>query len=346
MLNFTTFFDRNYLSRGLVLIDSLKAHCEDFTIYILCLDKFTLDYFQNNSNDYQEVKCLNIEEIENFDEDLFNCKSKRSLIEYYFTLSPCLPLYILKRYKIPHICSLDADIKFYSSPFPLFNYLKNHSIVITPHKFSKEIKDLECWGKYNVSFQIFKNDSIGIKCLEKWRLQCIDWCKDELDEENNRFADQKYLDDWNSLYEKNIKVLDDSVSGLAPWNLNNYKITRFKNKFYSNGEKLIFYHFHHNKFLTKNWASNGFEIFKVNYNKPLLKLYKNYWLDVTQKTISTNEEKVIRNIVRDNIVVQLLKENQVFFKIFNKIVFFINFKKMNRIIRKIILLIYARVNRN
>ena len=47
---FTTFFDKNYLSRGLVLIESLQSHTSFFTIYVLCLDEFTLDFFKQNKN--------------------------------------------------------------------------------------------------------------------------------------------------------------------------------------------------------------------------------------------------------------------------------------------------------
>ena len=102
-----------------------------------------------------------------------------------------MPLYVLKKYDLTHICSLDADILFLDTPKSLFDYLNDYSIIITPHKFSEEITGLVEYGIYNVSFQIFKNDETGRKCLQHWRTQCIDWCRDEFDEINNRFADQK-----------------------------------------------------------------------------------------------------------------------------------------------------------
>ena len=45
MFHFTTLFDKNYLSRGLVLYDSLKKNCDSFVLYVLCLDGFTKKYF-------------------------------------------------------------------------------------------------------------------------------------------------------------------------------------------------------------------------------------------------------------------------------------------------------------
>lgn len=343
MQNFTTFFDKNYLTRGLVLIESLQQHSESFAIYVLCLDDFTANFFRQNNKQYPQVIVVLLSDIEKSDEALFAIKTERRLIEYYFTLSPCLPLYLLKKYNLPHICSLDADIQFYSSPQPLFDYLNEYSIVITPHKFSKEISDLVKWGVNNVSFQIFKNDTVGVDCLELWRKQCLEWCKDELDIENNRFADQKYLDNWNILYPNKVKQLYDNVSGLAPWNLNNYEINIKENSFFSNGEKLIFYHFHHNKFFSKYWASNGFATYKVKHNPSITKIYKDYWAKVNKKSevIQIGKENFIRQDFDKNIERTLINEGSVFLKLSNNTIIPIN---TSNLIIKIALLLYAKIN--
>jgi hypothetical protein len=343
MIYFTTYFDKNYLARGLVLIDSLQKHSESFAIYVLCLDDFTANFFNQNNKKYPQVIVVSLSDIEKSDEKLFSIKTQRSLIEYYFTLSPCLPLYLLKKYNLPHICSLDADIQFYSSPQPLFDYLNEHSIVITPHKFSKEISDLVKWGVNNVSFQIFNNDTVGVDCLELWRKQCLEWCKDELDEENNRFADQKYLDNWNILYPNKVKQLYDNVSGLAPWNLNNYVINIERNSFFSNGEKLIFYHFHHHKFFSKYWASNGFASYKVKHSPSITQIYKDYWAKVIKKSevFQIGKENFIRQDFDKNLGRTLINEGSVFLRLSNNTIIPIN---TSNLIIKIALLLYAKIN--
>jgi hypothetical protein len=343
ILYFTTYFDKNYLSRGLVLIESLQQQTPEFELYVLCLDDFTTQYFIENKTQYPQIILLSLSEIEKEDEELFACKGNRSMIEYYFTLSPCLPLFLLKKYALPHICSLDADIKFYASPDRLFD-LSKHSIVITPHKFSQEIKYKEKSGKNNVSFQIFKNDSIGISCLELWRELCIDWCKDELDLENDRFADQKYLDNWEQKYAPNIKILNDNVSGLASWNLNNFVITEKDSFFNSNDERIIFYHFHHNKLLNKRWATNGFHKNQVKNQKGITEIYKDYWNNINKfnRLLKIKQEIYLRTTgASKKLPLVLLEENSVFLRLSKGIIVPLNFSKIPFKIRNLIRKMYA-----
>jgi hypothetical protein len=346
MIYFTTYFDKNYLSRGLVLIDSLQKNLNLFSIYVLCLDEFTYSFFIENNKQYPEVKIILLSDIEENYPELLSVKNERRLIEYYFTLSPFLPLYLLEKFNIPHICSLDADIQFYSSPQPLFDYLNEYSIIITPHKFSKEVIDLEIWGINNVSFQIFMNDSVGLQCLNLWRKQCLEWCKDELDLENNRFADQKYLDNWDLLFPDRVKQLYDNISGIAPWNLNNYDLSIKDNKFLSNGDKLIFYHFHHYKFFSNSWASNGFAAYNVKPSAIICKIYADYWKKVSVKSeeIKMVKQDFIRHEFNiDSIEKYLVSEKSVFFKFKENKLILIN---TSNLIVKIMLLLYAKVNKS
>jgi hypothetical protein len=343
MLYFTTYFDKNYLSRGLALYGSLKEHSSHFRLFVLCLDNFILEYFKNRADEYPEIKTLSLSDLEAFDKELKGCKTKRSLIEYYFTLSPCLPRYLLKKYALPHICSLDADILFLHSPEKLFNYLADYSIVITPHKFSEELKKLAMYGYYNVSFQIFKNDEIGQKCLARWREQCLEWCGDHPDEMNNRFADQKYLDEWPERYEGAVKVLDDNVSGIAPWNLNNYSIKKKNRLFYSNDERIIFYHFHQFKFISAAWASHGFNQYQVKYNNQIGKLYLKYWNKVNKynKRLFFIKDHSVRNNQVHVIWERLQIENLVYFKVMGCLIFNIRIQKLPGILKRLMGKLYA-----
>lgn len=296
MFYFTTFFDKNYLSRALVLYDSLKRHCVKFEFYALCLDEYCLNYFSINTEKYPEVISISLDEIEKKDFELKESKKNRSIIEYYFTLSPCLPLYVLNKYKLAHICSLDADIMFFSSPEPAFSYLENYSILITPHNFPQELKEYEKFGIYNVSFQIFKNDENGRICLESWRKQCIDWCYDKL--EDGKFADQKYLDDW----EKNfigVSPITDIGCGVAPWNVYSYKIRKVKKDVYVNGTKLIYYHFQGLSFIGDHLVKHGLNYYIKGQKSKQIRdfIYKPYIRNIINYTEKSNFENKRNKIV-------------------------------------------------
>lgn len=328
MLYLTTLFDKNYLSRAIVLYESLMQQQVEFMLYALCLDDFSYQHFTDSK--YTNIVPLHINELESADKELAQAKLNRHKVEYFFTISPCLPLYLLNKYNIPHICSLDADILFFSNPEYLFNYLQSYSIVITPHKFSQQILDLEEYGKYNVSFQIFKNDTWGKMCLEKWRVQCLEWCHDYLDEQRQRYGDQKYLDSWLADYPGKVKVLSDSVSGLAAWNVNNFSITKKNGIYYSNGEKIVFYHYHAFKLLGRRWATNGFKIFKVKSQKLLLEIYLLYWnkLNVKNHLLNFTTDKSARQNLEESTLRKIVTYEGVFYYLSDSKILLVNLNFM------------------
>jgi hypothetical protein len=343
MIYFTTYFDKNYLGRGLVLFDSLREHSGNFKLFILALDEFTANYFQQREDKFPEVVIITLGQLEAWDPSLPIARNNRSLIEYYFTLSPCLPLFLLKKYELAHICSLDADILFLNDPKRLLDCFPEYSIIITPHKFSPQLKYLDKFGIYNVSFQVFKNDQTGLECLEKWRSQCIHWCYDEYDEKHGRFADQKYLDEWMDLYPGKVKALYDDVSGLAPWNLNNYKIEKKNSHFYSNGQRIIFYHFHHFKLFGGHWASNIFNFYDVKWQAGIKQLYVYYWNKLHQKKneLLLLSEQSNRFNYSDKFLVNLFQEPSAYFRLSSKKAILVKLNWVPSFIKNLIVKLYA-----
>ena len=270
---FCTLFDKNYLPQGLSLYYSLKKFADkNFCLYILCLDQLTHDYLQKL--EHKNVELIKLSSVESVYPDLLSSKNNRSLIEYYFTLSPFLPLYILEYFEEPIVASLDADLLFLSSPETLFLELGKKSIYIVPHRFRSNQSHLKKSGIYNVQCQIFKNDSTGLTCLRTWSRQCLDWCFDKY--ENGKFADQKYLDNWPITYRDQIVVSSNIGVGVAPWNVEGEQISYVKNHFYINSKPIIFYHFHGLKVLNRFLIKLGLRTYGTKPNKDLLKLYKDY----------------------------------------------------------------------
>ena len=273
MRSFCTYFDSAYLSRGLALHESLTAHTSTFVLYVLCLDDEVYDYLEKCACD--SLIPIALSDVERWEEGLSTARRNRSTIEYYFTLSPILPRYLIVNFNLTEITYLDADLYFYSSPERLFDEMGSSSIQIIPHRFSPNNQSRERFGIYNVQYLTFRNDDAGLHCLDRWSEQCLDWCYDRL--EGDRYADQKYLDEWPALY-PGLCVSNNIGAGLAPWNQSQYAIKKVAGSEWSvDGSPVIFYHFHNYVRLSKCVFSSGVGAYQFGPNKMVIKeLYSEY----------------------------------------------------------------------
>ena len=239
MFNFCTLFDRNYLYKGLALYNSLLKIYENFKLWILCFDDITYSLLEGMN--LKNIELISLKQFE--DKELLRIKDTRTAVEYCWTCTPSLPLYILKNNpSLDMITYLDADLFFYSDPKPIYVEFGDNSILMVEHRYAPGSRKYEkTSGKYNVQFLIFRNDRNAIECLEWWRERCIEWCYFKY--ENGKLGDQKYLDDWIERF-KGIHVLRHKGRGTAPWNIQRYSIRRVNDKVLIDEQELIFYHFH------------------------------------------------------------------------------------------------------
>jgi len=238
--NFCTLFDRNYLYKGLALYNSLKKHCRNFKLFILCMDNITYNLLMKMN--LNNIELISLKEFE--DPDLSRIKNTRTPGEYCWTCTASLILFLLRKYQdLEMMTYLDADLFFYNNPQPIFNEFGYNSIFIIEHNFSKEYQKLlmPLHGKYNVQFIIFKNDKYSLEALKWWRQKTIDWCYNKL--QDGKFGDQLYLNDWPDRF-KGVYVLQNKKLCLAPWNATKYHIFLKNNEIYVEDSKLIIYHFH------------------------------------------------------------------------------------------------------
>ncbi len=266
---FCTLFDSNYLIKGLTMIQSLAEFCEDFEIYVLCLDCKTKNILEKINNSH--IKCIELFEVEN--NDLLKAKKDRTKTEYCWTLASNFTWYVMDNFKdINLITYLDADLLFYSSFEPIFKEIKNSSIAIIEHRFAQPYKNLEVNGKFCVEWNSFRRDEEGLRCLNRWRKQCLEWCFYKL--EDGKMGDQKYLDEWPDLY-TSCHIIENVGAGIAPWNYSQYEIKNKKDKITINGENLIFYHFHQFEILNNREFFRLGKIYTSNQNEPEL-IYQIY----------------------------------------------------------------------
>ena len=240
MYCFCTYFDKNYLLRGLALYRSLERCCPSFRLWILCMDTESYDVLSRMN--LPSAALISLADFERGDDQLLAAKGNRSLVEYYFTCTPSLTLYVLSTSPgTENITYLDADMFFFSDPAPVFDELGDGSIALIGHRLPPFLRHLEATGIYNVGWITFRRDENGLAALRWWRERCIEWCYDRVEE--TRCADQKYLDDWPERF-KNVVVLDHKGANLAPWNVANYTLLSGDGSVTVDGERLVFYHFH------------------------------------------------------------------------------------------------------
>ncbi|WDE95957.1 hypothetical protein PQO03_09550 [Lentisphaera profundi] len=218
----------------------------------------------------RHVKLVRLEELEIFDPQLKKCESSRSRVEYFFTMSPCLPLYVLATGEnIGSITYLDADLYFFDSFEKVFEEIGDANIAIIPHNYTEGMlkKGAVKNGVYNVGWITWKYNDEGLKCLNEWREKCIEWCYDK--HEDDRFADQKYLDTWPSTFD-GVKIITHPGANLAPWNAGNYHLEIVSEAVVVDTQALLFYHFHGLKQLNMREFDCHLSTYFVGTNKNVL----------------------------------------------------------------------------
>lgn len=238
--HFCTYFDSDYTAMGLALYQSLRKHCAAFELWVLCLDAGCHAMLTRLA--LPGIHPILLEDFERGDAALLVAKANRTSVEYYFTCTPSLPLYLLRLHpEISQITYLDSDLYFYDNPDLVFAAIGQKSIAIIPHRFSPDIADMEENGIYNVGWLSFRRDATALACLEWWRARCLEWC--HLRQEPGRYADQKYLDAWPARY-PDVAVLQLKGANLAMWNVSRHHLRLRDGRILVDDEPLVFFHFH------------------------------------------------------------------------------------------------------
>lgn len=242
MRHYCTYFDRGFLPQGLALWRSLKRHDAGAVLWVLALDEPAATVLRNQAA--PDLRVVALPDFERDDPALAVAKANRSKVEYYFTLSPCWPLWLLQRQpEIEAVTYLDADLFFFASPQAWFDEIEasGASVGLTAHRYPPALRILEKWGRYNVGIQYFRRDAPGLAVLADWRERCLAWCHDRL--EPGRFADQKYLDAWPERFGRAVHVVSHPGINAAPWNWSGGEWSTADDGLRVDGRPLVAFHF-------------------------------------------------------------------------------------------------------
>lgn len=251
-IHIITIFDKNHLGRAVCLRESLRRYTPTSNVRFLCLDQISYDTARQINLDNTIV--MKPEDLN--DKELLAVRNNRTNPEFASTAKPAFLRYMLSSgivAKEDLLIFIDPDFLFYNPLEPLFEKVyKSGSITITPHRFPKH-RENEKYAKgfYNAGIVFFKNDESAKKCLDEWRIQCLEWCY--LRFEDGKIGDQGYLTDWPKKYQAVYELWDKEVN-LSNWNIENYKISKRGENFLVDDKPLICYHFHGLKIYFNNFG--------------------------------------------------------------------------------------------
>ena len=278
---YCTLFDSYYLSRGLIMIESLRKYSDDFHIYVFAFDDLSCNILRDMNP--ENVTVISLKEFET--QELLVVKKSRTKAEYCWTCTPWTIKHVFEKYKVQECAYIDADLVFYDNPAILLNEMKQDaSTLITEHRYSKleKIYEEKRAGRFCVQFVSFNNSSESKKILNNWANQCIEWCYNRY--EGGKFGDQKYLDEWPEKY-NNVHILENEGGGVAPWNVKKYKFLKKDNNIMILKKQskelfeLVFFHFQSLKLKNNNTADLGWHYI----NKKLRKIiYSDYINDLKE----------------------------------------------------------------
>jgi hypothetical protein len=260
---FCTLFDSGYLIKGVAMLQSLRRHCPEAVVFVLCMDEQAQRILQ--ALPLGHVRCIPLADIET--PELLAAKADRGIGEYCWTLEACLPWYVLRQFaEVDAVHYVDADLFFFSSLQPLFDEIGDAPIAIIEHRFTDRLKVQEVNGRFCVEWVTFRREAEGLACLDRWRGQCIEWCYYRL--EDGKMADQKYLDEWPQRY-PGCHIIQLAAAGVAPWNFPRYRFGQAADGTPTvDGQPLVFYHFHQFQLLANGSIDRLSEAYTQDAREP------------------------------------------------------------------------------
>jgi len=207
---------------------------------VLALDEETFQFLTEKK--LVNLEIVTLDSID--DEDLKALKGIRPWNQLCWTSAACLLRYVNSKIHEGEIAGyIDADCLFFYDVLKTLQPLHSgSSIAIHEHRYSQDrAKWLNLSGRFNVGLVAGVKGTEFDQCIGRWRMQVLDNC--EVDLVAGKCGDQTYLNEWPELY-KNIAVLKNKGVAVAPWNLNNYKVTKTNNIIKIDDSNLQFFHFH------------------------------------------------------------------------------------------------------
>jgi hypothetical protein len=284
-----TLFDHRYMGRALVMINSVRRFSGDMDVWALCLNGEALEGM--GALNLAHVKLVTLGDLESSVPGVAQARTDREPIEFYYACMPALHRYVFDRDPaVQASMYVDSDIKFFGDPNGVFDKFKDASAAITPHAFPERLRHNEKFGVYNAGWTAFRRTPNGENCLNWWLERSLEWSSGYIDEQNDRFANQRYVNRFNKII-PDVTMLDKGCN-LAPWNIENYVLSERNGRVFVDENPLYFFHFHGVRKSWKFFYFDNHRLWKAPYTKLMRhSLYRPYVAELVEM------EKVVSRVV-------------------------------------------------
>lgn len=287
------------------------ARCiSTFRLYILAMDEET----QRALGELKLEKATIIDRNSVVDKRLKGILDNRSGASLFWTCTPLIIEYVLVTLGEEWCTYVDADCFFFGDPQDVFAIMdkKNYSVGIVEHRFRKDEsynRHIESDGRFNVAFNVFRNEANSLKILDEWKNQCIEQCTNKPIE--GYFGDQLYLNEWPDKYER-VYIIENEGIDVAPWNVNNYQVTKKDNVYFIKNEnihaRILMYHFHALNYVSRHIVSlNLWNTKKRSEIRELLSLYREYVVECKKQQIVVDGLLYADSVPSNNVVAGKIK---------------------------------------
>jgi hypothetical protein len=275
-----TSFTFAYLSRALVLAETLKAAHPDWELHALIVDEFPPSLDPLALAPFDAVMRASALGIDRYRAWMF----KHDLVEGCTAVKGTMLARLLAD-GAGLVVYLDPDIAVFHGFDMLDRDHAGASVVLTPHQLApnagsgaardNEIASLR-YGIYNLGFIAVRNTEAGRAFAEWWAGITRRACYDEPAE--GIFTDQKYCDLAPAMFD-GVDIVRDPGCNVASWNLSRRMVAFAPDGgLTANGEKLRFYHFTKigsvGDTMTERYAGRNVEVFElVNWYKRRIARY-------------------------------------------------------------------------
>lgn len=282
----------NYLAQARVLADSIRQTNPDYEFVIGLCDKI-----EGSGVDKSKLEGLNLLEVHRIGIDGFDEMTERyDITELNTAVKPFYFNYFFNsRPDMERIIYFDPDIEIFDRLTGIEEGLDTHNIVLTPHfytpvfdKKSRTEQQMFVNGIYNLGFLAVKRSEETFKFLDWWMIKLKTECY--MDIQNGMFVDQLYCN-MVPLYYEGVKIDKYPGYNISYWNLHERTLSQKDDKYFANGQPLVFYHYSGINIADPVNISRWQDRFDLNNRPDLVELFKNY-----RKQLKANHHSYLKTI--------------------------------------------------